>query len=236
MNETDPADRNFDAALIAAAFRIAGEEGWNKVTVAAAARSAGLSLAEARRRFPGRTALLLRFGQMADAAALEDAPSEGPARDRLFDLLMRRYDALQPHRKGVKRLLRVLPFDPGLALLLHAATQRSMRWMLQAAGVGATGPKGDVQVHGLTAIWYWGLRAWERDESEDLTNVMATLDTALHRADRMASWMRGRQPDVPPPPPAEPGAGELDPSVPPPPDDILPGTDAPPPPGTQPTG
>lgn len=245
-------DTDFDRALIASAFRIVAEEGWNKVTVAAAARAAGLSLAEARRRFPGRMAVLLRFGQMADAAALEDAPSAGPVRDRLFDLLMRRYDALQPHREGIRRLLRALPLDPGLALLLHEATRRSMRWMLQGAGLAATGLGGEMQVHGLTTIWYWGLRTWERDESEDLSSLMATLDTALHRADRLASWMQGGQPpemqdgqgpemqdgqppEAPPPPPAYPGAGELDPSMPAP-DDILPDIDEPPPAGTQPTG
>src|SRR5450432_2758712 len=108
----------FDTALVTAAFRLAAEDGWRKVSVAAAARAAGLSLAEARGRFPSRAAILLRFGRLADQAALLDAPSEGPVRDRLFDLLMRRFDVLQAHRAGVKALLRALPFDPPMALLL----------------------------------------------------------------------------------------------------------------------
>ncbi|HEX2940045.1 MAG TPA: TetR family transcriptional regulator, partial [Rhodopila sp.] len=84
------------------------------------------------------------------------------------------------------------------ALLLHCATHRSMRWMLQGAGVPATGPRGDLQVRGLTAVWYWGLRTWERDETEDLSATMATTDSALHRADRVASWLHGRTPEPPP--------------------------------------
>lgn len=187
----------FDTTLITAAFRIAGEQGWHRVSAAAAARAAGLSLAEARERFPGRASILLRFGQMADKAALQDAPADGPVRDRLFDLLMRRYDALQPHRSGIKALFRVLPLEPPTAMLLHCATHRSMRWMLQAAGVPATGPRGDLQMRGLTAVWYWGLRMWERDETEDLSATMATIDTALHRADRVASWLHGRAAEAP---------------------------------------
>ncbi len=209
-------DTEFDSALVAAAFRIAADDGWPRVSVPAACRSAGLSLAEARARFPGRTAILLRFGRLADQAALADAPAEGPVRDRLFDLLMRRFDALNAHRDGIKALLRALPGDPPTALMLACATRNSMRWMLQAAGASATGLRGELQVKGLVAVWLWGLRAWEKDETDDLSHTMAAVDTALGRAERMASWMCGSRASAPPPPPVSAGAGELDPSDPPP--------------------
>jgi ubiquinone biosynthesis protein COQ9 len=207
-------DTEFDTALVTAAFRLAGEEGWRKVNVAAAARAAGVSLAEARGRFPSRAAILLRFGRLADQAALLDAPSEGPVRDRLFDLLMRRFDVLQAHRAGVKALLRALPFDPPMAVLLACANKRSMRWMLQGAGVTATGTRGALQVRGLLAVWIWAVRTWERDETEDLSGTMATVDAALRRADQVASWLHGQR-AAPSSPPGASGAGELDPSDPP---------------------
>jgi ubiquinone biosynthesis protein COQ9 len=228
MSETD-----FDTALVAAAFRLAGEGGWRKVNAVAAARAAGLSLPEARARFPSRAAILLRFGRLADQAALAGAASEGPVRDRLFDLLMSRFDVLQAHRAGVKALLRTLPTDPATALLLACATRRSMRWMLQAAGITATGPQGELQVRGLLAVWLWGVRAWERDPSEDLSHTMAAVDTALGRAERVALTLCGplRKPRAAahPDPDAPPLAGEGPPpadTVPPPPAD-----DVPPPPG-----
>jgi ubiquinone biosynthesis protein COQ9 len=207
-------DTEFDTALVTAAFRLAGEEGWGNVNVAKAARAAGLSMADARRRFPSRAAILLRFGRLADQAALVDAPGEGPVRDRLFDLLMRRFDVLQTNRTGVRALLRSLPTDPPTALLLACATRRSMRWMLQGAGVIATGTRGAIQVRGLSLVWLWAVRAWERDDSEDLSGTMAAVDTSLQRAERLASWLHGQRP-APPPPPVADGAGELDPANPP---------------------
>jgi ubiquinone biosynthesis protein COQ9 len=217
-------DNEFDTALVTAAFRLAGEEGWGTLTVAKAARAAGLPLAEARVRFPRSTAILLRFGRLADQAALLDAAEEGPVRDRLFDLLMRRFDVLQTHRAGVKALLRHLPTHPPTALLLALATKRSMRWMLQAAGLNAIGPVGALQVRGLLVVWLWGVRAWERDESEDLSGTMAAMDTALQRAEQAANWLPGQRSAAPPAAaPAAEGAGELDPSHPPAPE-------APPPP------
>jgi ubiquinone biosynthesis protein COQ9 len=184
-------DIDFDTALIASFFRLAAERGWARTNVAEAARAAALSLAEARTRFPGRASILLRLGRLADRAALADAPTEGTVRDKLFDLLMHRFDTLQAHRAGVVALLRALPSDPPTALLLACATRRSMRWMLQAAGVSTVGLRGQLRVRGLIAVWVWTLRAWERDESADLSGTMAALDAALRRAERVAAWLGG---------------------------------------------
>ena len=204
-------DTEFDTALVTAAFRLAGEEGWRNINVAKAARAGGLSVAEARERFPSLAAVLLRFGRLADQTALLDAPDEGPVRDRLFDLLMRRFDVLQTHRAGVRALIRYAATDPPTALLLACANRRSMRWMLQGAGVTARGLRGALQVRGLLAVWLWAVRAWERDKSDDLSGTMAAVDSALRRADQVASWLHRPQP-APPPPVAASGAGELDPS------------------------
>ena len=182
---------DFDSALIASFFRVVADKGWDQASVAEAARAAALSLAEARARFPSRGAVLLRFGRQADQAALTDVPADGSVRDKLFDLLMRRFDALQAHRPGVTALLRALPSDPPAALLLACATRRSMRWMLQAAGVSTAGLRGQLRIRGLVAVWLWTLRAWERDDSADLSGTMAALDAAMRRAERLAGWLSG---------------------------------------------
>ncbi len=188
-------DDAFDTALIGAAFRLAGERGWSRVAVAGAAREAGLDLARARLRFPGMLAVLLKFARMVDRVALVTAPADGAGtgsvRDRLFELLMRRFDVLQEHRAGVEALLRYLPTRPGLALLLARATERSMGWMLEAAGADATGPVGHLRAKALAGVWLWAVRAWARDGSEDLAATMAALDTALGRAEQAAT-MCGR--------------------------------------------
>jgi AcrR family transcriptional regulator len=202
VNRHDAAmdDAAFDRALIAAAFQTAAEQGWRSVSVAAAARAAGLPLARARERFPGRIAILIRFGRLADQAALAEAPPDGPARDRLFDLLMRRIDALQAHRAGVLALLRALPGEPPTALLLTLANRRSMRWMLEAAGIPSRGIYGELRVKGLLAVWLWTIRTWRTDDSEDLSATMAALDAALRRAGQAAQWLgwRAREAETPP--------------------------------------
>ncbi len=187
-------DEEFDKVLLGAVFALAGRSGWGAVSVAEAARSAGLDLARARERFPGRVAVLLRLGRMADQAALAQVPSEGSVRDRLFYLIMERIDALQDHRAGVLALLRRLPFEPGTALLLDGATRRSMRWLLEAAGVSTAGWRGEARVNGLYAVWLWAIRAWQSDETDDMSPTMSAVDAALQRAGRAAEWLGGRTP------------------------------------------
>lgn len=229
-------DAEFDRSLIAAAFGLAGERGWDSVSVAEAARRGELSLARARERFPNRASVLLRFGRQADQSALADPPKEGTVRDRLFYLLMQRLDALQANRTGMLALLRALPGRPQTTLLLACATRRSMRWMLEAAGVSTRGLRGAIRVRGLVGVWLWTVRAWQADESADLSQTMAALDAALHRAEQVGGWLGGErvkpeaeepsaeqeiaqgeapEPESPPPPSGGAPAGEAPSRVPP---------------------
>jgi ubiquinone biosynthesis protein COQ9 len=178
-----------DDALITAAFTLIAEDGWRRLSVAKAARRAGVDLAAARGRFPGKISVLMRFGTMADKAALTGALTDGPVRDRIFDIVMRRIDVMQAHRPGVQALLRELPRDPLTALALGAASLRSMAWMLEGVGLTTAGLRGQLRVQGMLALWLATLRAWDRDQSEDLSATMAALDQALDRAAQAEATM-----------------------------------------------
>jgi hypothetical protein len=178
-------DDEFDLALITAAFALGAEKGWRQVTPAAAARHAGLDIAAAR-KYPAIHHLLAKFGHFADSHAITGALTEGHPKDRLFDILLRRFDFMQTHRAGVLALLRHLPAHPELAAFLARETLESMGWMLEATALPAHGLSGELRKQGLALVWAWGLRAWLRDESPDLTATMAAVDVALARADQIA--------------------------------------------------
>jgi ubiquinone biosynthesis protein COQ9 len=180
-------DTTFDTALINAAFALGAEKGWRHVSSAAAARHGGLDLAQARSAFPNTGAILKTFGRMADAAALKDALTEGSVRDILFDILLRRFDFLQTRRAGVLALMKFLPACPPLAVALAEFNLTSMGWLLEGAGVDATGLRGALKKRGLLLVWAYGLHAWTRDETEDLSATMAAVDKALARAEGFAS-------------------------------------------------
>jgi AcrR family transcriptional regulator len=179
--------------LIEAALRLAALQGWADTTMTDVAEEAGVGLAEARRLFPSKTHLLAGFIQHVDEQVL--GPGIGdledePVRDRLFDLLMRRFDALKPHRKGVAAIVRSISCDPMTAGCLAAGpVRRSLEWTLSAAHAQGSGPFAPLLVKGLGVIYLCGLRAFLKDESEDLSATMAALDKALNRAGAAVRWL-----------------------------------------------
>ncbi len=180
-----------ESRLVAALWQVVAAHGWEGLTMARVAAASGLSLAELRRRCPSRLHLLRLHGLAMDRAALEGSEFGGSSpRDRLFDALMRRIDAMQPHRAGIVRLLEELRRDPLLALLLLAELPGSMSWMLEAAGIATGGLPGLLRVQGTTGVWLATIRAWLKDDSQDLGRTMAALDRALDQAERVARTLR----------------------------------------------
>ena len=176
-----PLDRMVDAAMA-----LAAERSWRELSLREIAEASGLPLAEAYRCCPSKRAILRAFLRRIDAAVLAEGPvseTEGGARDRLFDVIMRRFDALQPYRKALGSILLDEARDPlsGLAGLM--ALQRSLGWMLETAGLEAGGLRGTLRLKGLTAIYLATLRTWLRDDSLDLSRTMAALDGYLRRVE-----------------------------------------------------
>jgi ubiquinone biosynthesis protein COQ9 len=182
-------DSEFDTALVTAVMAEAGLRGWRGTSVVEAARDAGLDLARVRTRFPAKLTVLIRFGTMADQAALSDAVTTGAVKDRLFDMIMRRFDVLQAHRAGILSVLDAAALDPALGLFLGRLSSRSMAWLLEGAGLSAAGLRGVLRAQGLLAVWLWSVRTWREDETADLSATMTALDKALDQAGQLARYI-----------------------------------------------
>ena len=175
------------------ALSLAAEKGWRDLALADIAAGAGLSLAELYALYPSKQAILKAYSRKVDMAVLAETDKpEGPAKDRLFDVLMRRLDKLDPHKAGLERIAEDTARDPLAMACSLARLERSMAAMLEAAGISAAGLAGLLRVKGLSAVYLHGLRAWFRDDSPDKAKTMAALDRALGRADRLASWTQRR--------------------------------------------
>jgi AcrR family transcriptional regulator len=180
--ETVEPDRIIDAALA-----LLGAQGWRNVSLAAVADEAGVPVLQIYRLFPSRTSILCGLLRRVDEAVLAaplDAEVGEKPRDRVFDLLMRRFDALQPHRGALEALRRDLPADPLTALALGGALLCSMRLMLEAAEIACHGVGGAIAVKLTAASYLAAARTWSRDESPDLAPTMAVLDRRLRGIER----------------------------------------------------
>ncbi len=171
--------------VVAAFLRCVARSGWTNLKLADVATEANLTLAELRARFPDRGALVTAVPAAVDAVVLEMQP-EPPAvstapRDRLFDLMMQRFECLSPHREGLRALMRGAITDPSVLLGGARAATRGMDWMMAAAGLDRGGWPGFMQRKALLAVDAAVMRVWLDDASPDLSGTMRSLDKALDR-------------------------------------------------------
>ncbi len=177
-----------DEAALDAFLELVAAKGFASVTLRDVAEAAGLSLVELYRLYPDKVALTAAFMARIDAAVLSGTPGrsdpEETARDRLFDVMMRRYDALRPYRAALGAIRRAATRDPLLALAIGPALRRSMAVSLEAAALPSEGLAGALRQNGLLAIHYAVSRAFDGDETADLSKTMAALDSRLKMAER----------------------------------------------------
>jgi AcrR family transcriptional regulator len=177
-------------AALDAFIKLIAEKGFADVALRDVAEAAGLGLADLYKLYPDKVALVSAFMAKIDAEVLASTPTrsdpEETARDRLFDAMMRRYDALRPYREVLGAIRRAGTRDPMLALAMGPALRRSMAAMLEAAAVPSEGLSGALRQNGLLAIHYAVSRVYDKDETTDLSKTMAALDSRLKMAERWA--------------------------------------------------
>lgn len=163
---------------------------WDMVTLTDIANDTGLGLAELSDLFEDKTDILVAYGRRVDRAVMERCADPDPSsseKDRLFEILMERFDELNKDRDSVLSILKSFMPDPKQAVISLPHLTRSMTWMLELAGVETSGVRGALRVLGLTGVYMMGLKAWMDDDTQDLSVTMAAIDKNLGRAEQIAN-------------------------------------------------
>ena len=189
---TAKAKPNVKEKIVETALSLAAKKGWDKTTLADIAKASKISLAKLHEEFDDKPDILNALGRMIDKKVLERVGKTDPdvdPKERLFDVLMERYDVLQEYRTGIVAILESFVPDPKQAFASLSHLCRSMTWMLELAGYETGGIPGALRVAGLTGIHLKGLWVWKGDDSEDLSKTMASLDKDLNRAEQLANML-----------------------------------------------
>lgn len=98
-------------AIIDTALELAREGDWREVRLSDIAGRCGLTLAQLRGAFDSKAAIVEGLMRRIDREVLDGNDPEmddEPPRDRLFDVLMRRFEALKPYRGALRSIARGL--------------------------------------------------------------------------------------------------------------------------------
>lgn len=175
---------------VRAAFDLARERAWGDITLTDIAQAANLELADLRREFSCKADIIRAFQKEVDAEVLAKVRPAGETqspRDRLFDIVMTRFEVMQVYKPALKRISSYLCCRPGEAAAVLCSSLASQYWMLAGAGTKLDGPLGALRVTGLASVYGKVFQVWLDDPSPTLDKTMAALDKRLARGERMLS-------------------------------------------------
>jgi AcrR family transcriptional regulator len=170
-----------------ALLALLAEQSFEQIGLAEVAGRAGIKLSALRAEFGSTLAIYGAHIKDIDNIVLDGGDAdmaEEPPRERLFDVEMRRLEALAPYKDAVRSIMRSARRNPGLALALNAFAVRSQAWMLEAAGIGASGPRGALRAQGAALMFGRVLGVWLEDDEDGVDAAMAALDRGLSSAAR----------------------------------------------------
>lgn len=186
--------------LIDAALELAAERPWRTISLPEIAERANVPVGEALMTLPSRDRIQRALIDRVDTqvfSSLEDDPLDGSVKDRLFDILMRRFDALEGHQAALRSMAKDAARDPLGTACTGIRFLKSMALSLQAAGVSPEGCSGAAKAKALTVIQLNASRVWMKDDDPGLAQTMAALDKGLARAEKLASGKPARRAAVP---------------------------------------
>lgn len=183
--------------IIAATMNLASKTDWQEITLSDIAIASKLPLSEIRKIFRSKNSVLKAFNQQIDAEVIANASSvtsDEAVRDRLFGLLMLRFDALSRYKKAVARILRgIVATDPVAGIIGFCSALISMKQILEMADISTSGFCGQLKVRGLVVVYLKTLCVWLKDDTPELAETMANLDKSLARVERIIlSFSLGR--------------------------------------------
>src|SRR4051812_5809336 len=190
--ETGSPDKAPRDRIIATFMALLAERPFQNIERTEIAKRSGVPLAILRAEFSSPFAILAAHTKEIDRVVLDgavDDMADEPARERLFDVLMRRIEALEPHKAAIRSIMRSAVRDPALAVALNGLAVRSQQWMLAAADIPTSGPQGVVRAQGLALLFASVLRTWLNDDDPAHARTMASLARALGRGQRCAAFL-----------------------------------------------
>jgi AcrR family transcriptional regulator len=189
LTMTDAANRR---KIIEALLALLAEQPIERIWLGDDAKAAGVSLADLREEVSSVKVVLSAHMKEIDRQVLVSDMSdmgEEPVREKLFDILMRRLEALAPHRAAIRSLMRSSLRNPPLALALNSFAARSMSWMMTAAGISTAGPRGIVRAQALTLLYARVVATWAEDDDPGLAKTMSVLDRELARGQQWSGFL-----------------------------------------------
>lgn len=175
---------------VKAALELAATRPWESLTLSDIAAAAGLELSDFHGVAGKQTLSDAVSGWLDKAMSAEGIDRTQSPRERLFDVIMLRFEAMEPYRDGLVSLFRWQERSPIQLAKRLPARKASADWALVSAGLDGEGDL-PFDVRSIGVGWAIGQAegAWMKETEPNFTRTMAALDKALRDLDDRAAML-----------------------------------------------
>ena len=187
-----PAATSVIEAGLLAALELAAEKSWSQITLAEIAAKAGLTLQDFHGAGGREEIVEAMDGYFDRAMSADGVPEDSSGRERLFDVIMKRFEAMEPYRPGLRELMKFREASFSHVVRLPVHRHASAAWALASAGLDDdSGAPASLKRIVIAFVIASTERAWRREKSADFALTMAALDKGLrHAEDRLGQLRR----------------------------------------------
>ncbi|HYD19316.1 MAG TPA: TetR family transcriptional regulator [Patescibacteria group bacterium] len=180
--------------IVDAALALAGERGWDAVSLADVAKGAKLPLKTVQAAFADSWAIMesaLR-GLETETRGVVQGHLGDNWRDNLMEILMTRFELAQRHRDAYLAVAPAVMKNPALVRRFGKSFYRTMERMLLLAGAPAGNKCAPLAVAATAALFLSLVHVWRADDTPDLSKTMAAIDKRTGTLEQALDLIRPR--------------------------------------------
>ncbi len=180
-----------ERAVLKKILLLLNETPWQQLTIPTLIAQLELDSEKIPSSLKSKEGLLKGLIRLIDEETLDlfgEGPKEVSLHDRLFDLVMCRFDAMAPYKKGLKSIWDELPTHPLFFLPALIQGFFSLNHLLEKIGFDQN-PFCDKLYLGSFAVFYLSaIRVWHKDETPDQSQTMAYVDQGLKKLNALLTF------------------------------------------------
>lgn len=111
------------------------------------------------------------------------------AKEKLFELLMERFDLMEPYKDGLHEIFKSLPANPILILKSLPSFKDMAFTMLDLADADMSFPLSEMKIIGFTYVYLRSVKNWFEDDTVDQGKTMAAIDKHLTFAESITKTL-----------------------------------------------
>ena len=173
--------------LIILGFKLIEKKGWKYFSLKSLAKENKSDLESIKIFFKNKSQFLDSFSEMIDNKVLANIDKEefnkNSIKDNLFELIMLRFENLNPYKTGLKILLSDLKKSPVELKKTMKKVLDSMDLFLEIANVKNNYLMDFIKVNIIFIIYSYVFNVWLDDQSSEMSKTMAELDKWLSKAE-----------------------------------------------------